>query len=487
MTREDLDTLLSGSFDKVTETFTKLERKIKIKEKLYTIEDIRKQYDPHSHEVTDLSKRPDKIVDIAGDEYVDALTGETKTQIESKVVTINRLPFPIQKKITLISAAFMVGEKINLESNPKDEIEKTLLELLKKVWGDNKLDYKSKELAKLRMSETHCAELWYDYTDAEYWEGTINKGSTRRLGCYILSESNGDKLYPIFDQFKDLIAFGRGYSVMQGDKEVQHLDIITADNFYNGVKDGGEWEVDTKKNPYGAINVIYYEQPVPEWGDVQPLINRKETFASNFSDSNDYFAFPAVVANGDVENLPSKDEVGKLFQVEVGGSVSFLSKDSAPESMKMELDLLDKEIHSGTHTPDISFETMKQLLGNVSGVALKMLFMDAQLKASDNQEKFGECIQRRINLLKRIIISFNPGKLSKASGLSISPKFRPFMPVNDVEYNTLLMSAYEKGMISQRTMLEYSTLVKNADEELEQIKKEAKDNPKPVEEIKKIN
>lgn len=201
---------------------------------------------------------------------------------------------------------------------------------------------------------------------------------------------------------------------------------------------------------------------------MQPLIERKEEFISNFADSNDEFALPKIVAEGDVQNLPGD---ATAYQLDPGGSLKYLTKDDAPESMRMELEMLDKEIHSNTHTPDISFETMKTLMGNgITGIGLKLLFMDPQMKASDGQEKFGEKIQRRLNLLKKMIIAFNPVKFKDAASLSISPRFRPFMPVNEVEFNQLLITAYQAGMISQKTMLELSTLVKDAEKELTEIK-----------------
>jgi len=473
MTREELKALLTGDFEKVKAKFDDLEKKVKIKDKTFAISDILKQYDPFEHDVMEVKLRPDKIIDVEGQEYKDSITGEIKNEIGTELVEVNRLPVPVQKKIVLIAAAFLVGEKISIESLPSDSNEQTLLDMVNKVWRDNKLDFKSKEIAKLMMSETHCAELWYDYAHDSYWNGTVNEGIKRKPGVYILAESKGDKIRAVFDQYNDMIAFMRGYEVTVDGKEVEHLDIYTEDQIINAVKGTDNWDVTPKANPYKAIPVIYYSQDRAEWSDVQPLIDRKETKLSNNADSNDYFGDPALVASGDVENLPRKGEIGKQFKVTGGGSVEILAHDGASVNTHKEFDMLNDEIHAGTHTPQIDFNTMKDILGSgTSGIALKLLFMDPQMKASDKQEKFGEMIQRRLNFIIKMLVSFNSLSLEKASGLVVSPKFRPFMPINDVEFNELLIKAYEAGMISRQTMIEKSTLVNDAKAELKQIEKE---------------
>lgn len=474
MTIEELNK--KDNFKAAKQYFEKNERIVEYNKKNYKIEEILKEYDPLQHKVTDRRFRPDKILSEDGEQFVNAINYDeaemaarngVQTSTDYSLALVNRLPLPVQQRIVLIAATFLVGERINIESNAEGK-GKDLERLCRKVWDDNKLDYESKNIAELMMSETHCAELWYDYIDTEYWKGTILKASTKKIGVMILAESKGDKLYPIFDEYQDLVAFGRGYKVKIDHKEVEHFDYYTKDVIVKGTLEGNEWTTTQQKNPYGAIPVIYYSQNRPEWANVQPLIERKETRFSDFADTNDYFADPALVAEGEVENLPSKGEVGKQFQVRNGGKINYLTWDSAPESTKMEFEMLDQEIFANTHTPDISFGTMKTLLGNLSGIALKLLFMDAQIKASKKQEYFGKCIQRRLNLIKKIVMSLSPMEFVNVV-LEMKPLFKSFMPVNEVEYNTMLINAFNAGMISRKTMIEMSTLVRNAEEELKEV------------------
>ena len=481
MTREEINKIASSDDFKIIVSSISKDRKIIVGEKDITVAECLKQYNPHTHKVADPKERPDKIISEEGEIIHDAINGLDRNTTDYATVKVNRLPIPVQKRIVLIAATFLIGDKINLESTADNNTDKELEKHIRKVWKDTKLDFQSKEIAKLMMSETHCAELWYDYEDKDYWRGTSLKDSIKRFGVKILAESKGDKLFPVFDEYDDLIAFGRGYHVVKGNKSIEHFDLYTSEKIIQGVRENAnaEWEYDTKVNPYGAIPVIYYSQDAPEWADVQALIERKESRFSDFADTNDYFADPALIAEGDVKSLPGKAEVGKSYQVTGGGKVSYLTWDSAPDAIKMEFEYLDKEIYANTHTPDVSFESMKGMIGNVSGIALKLLFMDAQIKASDKQENFGILIQRRLNLLKRMVASLSKGDYENNT-LDLYPIFKPYMPINDVEYNELLIKAYEAGMISKKTMVSKSTLVQDAETELEELEKE----PKKVEIMK---
>lgn len=477
MTIEELNK--KDKFKEAKQYFEQNKRVVEYNKKQYTIEEVLKEYDPLQHKVMDMKHRPDKILSEDGEEIVDATNNNTiRNTVDYSIATVNRLPLPVQKRIVLIAATFLVGERINIESNAEGK-GKDLERLCRKVWDDNKLDYESKNIAELMMSETHCAELWYDYTDTEYWKGTVLQASTKKVGVMILAESKGDKLYPIFDEYQDLIAFGRGYKVKVDNKEIEHFDYYTKDFIVKGILEGNEWKTTQQKNPYDAIPVIYYSQDRPEWADVQPLIERKETRFSDFADTNDYFADPALVASGTVENLPSKGEVGKQFQVQNGGDVDYLTWDNAPESTKMEFEMLDQEIFANTHTPDISFSAMKTLVGEISGIALKLLFMDAQIKSSKKQEYFGKCIQRRLNLIKKIVMSLSPMEFVNVA-IDLKPIFKSFMPVNEVEYNDMLIKAFEAGMISRKTMISMSTLVRDAEEEIKEVLKDLEEKEKNI-------
>ena len=81
--------------------------------------------------------------------------------------------------------------------------------------------------------------------------------------------------------------------------------------------------------------------------------------------------------------------------------MNYVSWQNAPESVKLEIETPLKMIYTITQTPDISFDAVKGL-GAISGIALKLLFMDAHLKVQDKREIFDDYLQRRVNIIWHI-------------------------------------------------------------------------------------
>lgn len=230
-------------------------------------------------------------------------------------------------------------------------------------------------------------------------------------------------------------------------------------------------------NGVGKIPVIYYSQPRVEWYNVQNLIERLEKKLSNHGDTNDYFDSPILYLEGQVESMTAKGDSGKVIVGKKGTKASYVSWDHSVDSTKLEVENLVKFIHTISQTPDISFEAVKGL-GEFSGIALKMLFMDAHLKAAKKGGIFGEGIQRRINFLKAANARINV-TLEKGRALSIKPKFDFFLPKDDAGEVDTLVQATQGGIMSRQTAVRLNPKVENPEAELELIEGE-----KPTEEEK---
>lgn len=418
-----------------------------------------KQYDPKQHDITDKAKRPDKIIN---------------TEAGPGVVPVARLPIAMQKRIVSRSATFLCGNPIKLLCNPADQTQIDMRDMVQRSWDDNKLDYEGKVIAKLMMSVLEVAEIWYyEQVDPTYWIGTPNEGSQYRLRMKIVSTKYGDSLYPVFNNAGDMIAFGRGYFLKEGDKNIEHFDLYTDTATYLGVKGDAGWTALPEANPVGKIPVIYYRQELPEWSDVQELIDRLERSASNHADTNDYFGSPMVIVKGEVKGFSQKGEQGKVLELMNGAEADYLSWDQSPESVKLEQENLKALIYDLTDTPNISFEQVSGL-GTFSGIALKMLFMGAHMKASEKEETFGKSVQRRINFMKASMAKINV-KLEPATGMTIKPGFEYYLPKNTQEViETLIAATGSKPILSRKTAVSLNPLVEDAKQELVNLEEDDK-------------
>ena len=438
-----------------------------------TVENCLKQYDPLQHTVMNEEKRPKKLVKkVTGN---DANDKPIYTDVQEEVA---RIAIPMQQTIVGRAVGFLLGNpvEISVAESEDNEQEKTLLAMVKKVWRKSKLDFRNSEIAEIMFSECEVAELWY-LVDAEegYW-GLESKAKFKPK-MKILSESKGDKLYPFFDDKGDMVAFSREYTIEANGKKEAHFDIYTADRTikYTTV-DGNTGAPEIIPNLFKKIPIVYYKQDVPEWYKVQQMIERLETSVSNRADSNDYSGAPITIVKGKVLGFASKGEQGKVLQVDGEGDVKYLESTNAPESVKLEWETLREFILSMTQTPDISFSQMKGL-GQLSGIALKLMFLDAHLKARKKEATFGEGIQRRLNLLMSMIGNVIDTGLSKAVlSLELEPVFTPYLPVNEKEDIDTLTTAVTGGVLSKTTAVALNPLVSDPEAELELISADSQEN-----------
>lgn len=428
------------------------------------------QYNPEDHDVFDTTLRPMKSITRSTGSVDTSGRNITETVDED----VNRIAVPFQKLIVNRAVGFLLGNPVEIKSTAENKQQELLVAMIKRTLADNKDKYFNRKLARTVKSECQAAEMWYLMEDPLFWKKTVtNVNSIFKLRVKLLSPSAGDKLYPYFDDYGDMTAFSRGYTLKDKDgKEVEHFDTWTAQVVINREKPGGSaWTEIRTANIFQKIPVIFYSQHQSEWADVQSMIERYETKASNFADTNDYFGSPMVKLTGQVLSLPGKTTQGKVIQLDVGGDAEYMAWSQAPESERLEFELLEKLIYSCTQTPNISFEQMKAIGSTLSGFAIRLMFTDAHLKAENDIELFGEMFQRRLNLLKHICGTvINVSLAGDVEVLEVEPVFSPYMPKNiKEEVEILSIARANQALISKETAIENNPLVGSVKEELRRM------------------
>lgn len=438
--------------------------------------DCKKQYDPLLHDVMDEILRPKKTVQTP--------TGNKNTNgediLDTKLVDVARIAVPFQKILVNRTTSFLLNDGIDIQSDAETDRDNNFVELLMKIWSDNKLEYKTKQLSRIWMSECEVAELWYFTKDGGFWKKLLAtlgiKDIKWRARVKILANSMGDTLYPHFNDQGDMDAFSRAYTTTLDGKAINKFEIYTEGMIYHFTESSGIWESDKgypTVNALGKIPVIYYNREYPLWYEVQKLIDRYETLISNFADSNDYFGSPMIKVKGKVTGFATKGEQGKILEMEGESDANYLTWDQAPESIKLELETLQNLIFSLTQVPDISFAQMSKL-GQMSGISRKLMFMDMHLKCFNEQETFGEMIQRRLNLMKAIIGKVTAvGFDAESENIELWPVFTPYLPSADEDMIISLSTAVGgRPIMSQKTAVKLNPYVENPEAEMEDIKSE---------------
>lgn len=425
------------------------------------ISEYKKQYDPAEHEVFDETNRPDKPIKNDNGEL-------------ERMEKVNRLPYPLQKRIVGTAVSFAFGNPIHLKCEPENSNQELILSAINRIFHDNKVSSFNRTIGKELFRSTEVAEYWYPVV-LEEAHSDYGFSTKTRIKVQAFSPWHGDELFPFFDEMGDLKAFSRAYErKITKDKVTKYFETYTDVQFIRWRQDkGSDWEIDKNIDTIiGKIPVIYGSQEEVEWADVQWAIKRLEFLLSNFADTNDYHASPKIFVEGEVTGFASKGESGAIIQGEPGSKAYYLSWAQAPEAVRLEIETLFRLIYSCTQTPDISFDSVKGLQ-QISGVALEMLFMDAHLKVLDKREVLDAYMQRRINVVKSFIGVIGQGLASDASKIEIEPEIIPYMVGSKKDkIETLTAANGGKPLISQKTSVEQSGLVDNVDDEWEQIQQE---------------
>jgi len=451
-----------------------IEKKIKLfkePEFLISKEDCKNQYNVLGHDIFDKIKRPDK--------YIKKDTGQIDENGEpvtvTDIVNVSRIGLPMQKYIVDQRVGFMLSIPIDYNIfYPDNEKGKRMKKILEDILRRNKMDYKNKEVLRRQMSEMECARLWYF--------SPTGGNPKYTLKCKIVSYSLGDKLYPLKDEYDDLIAFAREYKIKEDGVEIRHFDIYTAGYDYKYVEKEGKWAYDNLTDSEGneieqpipnyvkKIMAVYYQQQSPEWYDVQSMIDRLEKTISNHSDMDDYFGSPILAVAGEILGFAAKGEQGKILELSQDAKANYLALTTPPESIRMEIDNLRELIFSLSSTADISFDKVKGI-GNLSAVALTLLFISSTMAAKSKEETFALGITREINLLVAAIGRvIDPSLESIISEVYCEPIITPYIP-KDIEAMLKVFSeAYEKGIMSIESVVENNPLIVDKQKEIDSLK-----------------
>lgn len=427
------------------------------------IEKYKKEVDVYQHDIFDETKRKDKIV---------------KTDKGSDKEKVARIGIALQKKIIKTTTAFSFGNPVELHCQPENDTQKAILAAINKILDDNKIDSFNRRMCKEFLSCTQFAETWYM---KKHQEKLNQYGFDSEFTLRVLpfSPFENNQLYPLFDMTNDLIAFSREFSFKETNgKTTNYFETYTDEQTIVWKKmEGLDWVLDetmSAKNEIGKIPVSLAFTNNTDYHDVQVLIERLESLLSNFADTNDYHGAPKIFVQGTVQGFAKKGESGALIQGSPGSTAQYLSWPHAPESVKLEIDTLFKLIYSLTQTVDTSFEAVKGL-GDVSGIALELLFLDAHLKVLDKQEIFEPYLQRRINIIKAFLAKMNTSWKNEINKMKIKPIIKPFSIIDKKAIIDNLMTANGgEPIISQKTAIAQSGLVQDSEAEFIQIQQEQK-------------
>lgn len=428
-----------------------------------------------------VGNRTNKTADIY---EIDDNTGEAR-KTGTKTIITSKLAFPFPKKIVRTRTHFLFGGKMVVNGPEAGDA----LSEFKRVWSrELKMQNVLKSLARICMVETKAAVVFYPSPVK------IDGKDSLKLRAQVLKKSAGD-FFPHFDDYGDMDAFIYKFKTLNTEgKPVEKVKIYTDSFIYNLAKNGSTWEDDeigTTPNLFTKIPVVYVEQNTPEWEDIAGIMDNTEMRVSRMADTNDYFAEPLLKIFGDVAKLPGKEEVGKVleFKMDIGsdgktnhGDAEYATWDQTPESIKLELETYFDLIYSMTSTPDLSFRNTKGI-GTVSGVSLRLMFLDAFIAREEKMEIFDPALRRCISVVTAGMVGYTAVKLKNDISIDdIDVSFTEILPQDIKELvETIYTATGGKPFLSQESGASISPLTQDANEEITRLKAEESSSAAPNE------
>lgn len=398
-------------------------------------EELEKMYDADKHSIMDAGIRKDKVTDKG-------------------VEKVSRVKLSLQKLAVkrMAEMCFALSVKRTYSYDTDEKVLRDITKAIEKIYKKTRIDDVNLERGREFFATCQIATIWYI---KEEDNGIYGFKAKHKLRIKTYSERKGYKLYPLFDEQDDLIAFSISYSKKQKDKTINYFETITKDRIYKWKQNGSEWdEISNIENVIKKINVIYLEREESIYGEVSHLVDEIEWTLSRNSDIIAYNAAPLIEVKGQLQGMEAKGQERRIWVVSENGGVRYVSWEQSIDAIKYQIESLLMLYFLQLQLPNLSFENIKGL-STLSGESIKNLLTDAHLKVGDEAGILTKFLDREFNVIKAFVGTMNTAWASHLDKIDCEHEIQPFV-MNDemAEIDRLLKANGQKALMSQKESIE---------------------------------
>lgn len=416
------------------------------------------QFDPTKHPVMNKQKYPD-IVSDEGIEYVTRITCD------------------LQRLATKRMTELVTGIPVKRVYKPENDRQKEIASYIESIYERNRIDSVNNERCNMLFAGCEVLTLWYAIDERNNLYGF---NSPLKLRCRNFSPMLGDDLYPLFDEYGDMIAMSVGYTRKKGRKTVQYFDTYTSEKHIKWSNENGGWqEVENEDITLGKIPGIYMWRPTPIWEGTSKTVYEIEWALSrngNYLRQNSKPLFVVfadeAISYGD-EKSPNK-EFRSIMQYPKGSTAQYITWQQAVENLKYYVGELRSLFFTQLQLPDWSYEKMSQQA--LSGESRKQMFIDAQLKVKDESGRLIEFFDREMNVIKAFLKVMLGEQFHKdIDALKVEMIITPFAITDEKDtINNLMAANGGEPIMSQRESIELFGHSDDVDKTLKEIAEQRK-------------
>ena len=418
---------------------------------------LAKEYDVEKHEIMDTRKYLDKA---------------TPTGIEK----ISRVTLGMERLAVKRMTGLAFGIPVQRVYTPENDQEKRAAKIMEDIFQRNRIDSLNISRSNLLYASCEVATIWYLQEQPTQYAGEATKLKAR---VRVYSPMKGDKLYPLFDEYDDMVALSVEYNRTIGDKTITYFDTYTNNMHIRWERENSAYvEVLRENITLLKIPGVYVYRPTPIWENQsrnREEIEMKMSKQGNYIDKNSKPNW-VIYSNNDIaiggEENSAPMSARNVLHYGQNDRAEYATWDGANDATKNYVDFLEKHFFMELQLPDFSFENMKTV--QMSGEARKMMFIDAQIKVLEESGIWLEAFSREINVIKSLMKSMYPSLATAIENLKVESKITPYQISDEKEHiSNLVTAGGGKAIMSQKTAIELAGYVDDAERELQQIQAES--------------
>ena len=326
-------------------------------------------------------------------------------------------------------------------------------------------------------------------TFKQYWTARNQDGMRTKMVDAQLSCGDAGLLY-YFDRYghikSRMLSFGEGYVLCPHNDEngdrllesvyyckdgVEYID--SYDDMYmyryrntgeGAPEDTDGWVADEPVlHGFDEIPLITKRGPVA-WDNVQNIIDVYEVIYNIFMVIQKRHGWGTLYVKGRFETKAEKVAGAIILNdksMNASGDAKYLNPPD-PQGMLDTMQLLEESIQKGSGTTFLLPKDVK-MSGDISGIAIQLTQSLDNEKSNQGVIEWQNVADKMARLFKQGLAKelvnngLQPTAITDFENLNISAKFKPWRPMNEMEYNTMLETMYSNGILSRKTAIQKNT------------------------------
>lgn len=422
-------------------------------------EDLRSEYDVMEHEVmTDQIERKDR-----------------------KGVKAARITYGMQKLATrrMTQMAFTLPVKRTYKHG-NDSLKMEQAKALERLYYKARIDSLNKKRFKAYFASCEMATIWYVVEQDNNDYGFNSKYKLRQVTYSPMDEKFSGleqaEIYPLFDEYGDMIALSVEFMHKEDEKEVYYFETYTSEKKYSWKKVDGVWiDNGVSKVPIGKIQGVYINRSAPIWEDQTNNIREIEYTLSRQSDIIRRNTAPVMKVKGRLIDTPApqSDVSREVYQFENDGDVDYVKPPVDHESVDSFVNMLKNNIAEELQLPSLALKDITSI--GLTEESRKQILIDAHLKVGEEEGDIIEFLSRECNVLKAFLGLMNAKWKDSIGELEVEHEIVPFvMNSETTDIENLSKATGGKPIMSQRTAIQRAGYIseEEIDEEIKRIREE---------------